>query len=48
MPDGTRKRRFSDDPAKRRWYAEHRSKRFRKRFSLVTREHDDHDSVDHS
>jgi len=32
MPDGKRKRRYSPDEAKRRWYALHRSRRFRRRF----------------
>jgi hypothetical protein len=32
MPDGNRKRRHSLDAAKRRWYAFHRSRRFRRRF----------------
>jgi hypothetical protein len=32
MPDGKRKRRHSQDRAKRRWYAFHRSCRFRRRF----------------
>jgi hypothetical protein len=32
MPDGSRKRRFSGNPARRRWYAEHRSRRFSRRF----------------
>ena len=34
MPDGKRKRRHSSNPCKRQWYAEHRSRRFRKRFGL--------------
>ena len=32
MPDGRRKRRFSANLARRRWYAEHRSRRFCRRF----------------
>jgi hypothetical protein len=32
MTDGKRKRRHSPDQAKRRWYATHRSRRFRRRF----------------
>jgi hypothetical protein len=32
MPDGRRKRRFSQNVARRRWYAEHRSRRFCRRF----------------
>ncbi len=32
MPDGKRKRRHSQDQAKRRWYALHRARRFRRRF----------------
>jgi hypothetical protein len=34
MPDGKRKRRHSANPSKRQWYAQHRSRRFRKRFGL--------------
>jgi hypothetical protein len=34
MPDGTRKRRFSSNVAKRRYYAEHRARRFRRRFGI--------------
>jgi hypothetical protein len=34
MPDGKRKRRRSSDPAKRRWYAQHRPMRFCRRFGL--------------
>jgi hypothetical protein len=34
MPDGKRKRRHSQDQAKRRWYALHRARRFRRRFWL--------------
>ena len=36
MPDGTRKRRFSLNPARRRWYATHRAARFFRRFGLTT------------
>ena len=32
MPDGSRKRRFASNPAKRNWYAQHRARRFAKRF----------------
>jgi hypothetical protein len=32
MPDGNRRRRHSANQAKRRWYAEHRARRFRRRF----------------
>jgi hypothetical protein len=32
MPDGSRKRRHSTNPARRRWYAQHRSTRFCRRF----------------
>jgi hypothetical protein len=35
MPDGTRKRRFSLNPARRRWYAKHRAVRFFRRFGLT-------------
>ena len=35
MPDGSRKRRFSSDAAKRRWYANFRSIRFNRRFGLA-------------
>jgi hypothetical protein len=34
MPDGKRKRRHSGNAAKRRWYALHRARRFRRRFWL--------------
>ena len=34
MPDGSRKRRFSTNLAKRKWYAQHRSRRFRRRFGV--------------
>lgn len=37
MPDGRRKRRFSTNPARRRWYAEHRSRRFCRRFGWLSR-----------
>ena len=32
MPDGKRRRRHSQDPAKRRWYALHRAIRFQRWF----------------
>ncbi|QDU31275.1 hypothetical protein ETAA8_64280 [Anatilimnocola aggregata] len=32
MPDGKRKRRHSVNAARRRWYAQHRSRRFSRRF----------------
>ncbi len=35
MLDGKRKRRHSEDHAKRRWYALHRARRFRRRFWLL-------------
>ena len=35
MPDGKRKRRFSINEAKRRWYAQWRSLRFFRRFGAV-------------
>ena len=35
MPDGKRKRRFSDSQIKRRWYAVWRSIRFTRRFGSV-------------
>jgi hypothetical protein len=35
MPDGRRKRRFSDNPFRRRWYAIYRSLRFCRRFGLA-------------
>lgn len=35
MPDGTRKRRFDANPARRNWYAEHRARRFARRFGLL-------------
>jgi hypothetical protein len=34
MPDGSRKRRHSPNAARSRWYAQHRSARFRRRFGL--------------
>jgi hypothetical protein len=37
MPDGSRKRRWSLDTAKRRWYAQHRSRRFARRFGFADR-----------
>ena len=36
MPDGSRKRRFSPDEAKRRWYAGWRHRRFMRRFGLLS------------
>lgn len=30
--DASRRRRFAADPAKQRWYAQHRSRRFARRF----------------
>lgn len=30
--DATRRRRYSDDPARRRWYATWRAKRFRRHY----------------
>jgi len=35
MSDGRRRRRHSEDQAKRRWYALHRARRFRRRFWLL-------------
>jgi hypothetical protein len=35
MADGRRRRRHSEDQAKRRWYAIHRARRFRRRFWLL-------------
>jgi hypothetical protein len=32
MPDGKRKRRHSVNQARRQWYAQHRSRRFCRRF----------------
>ena len=34
MPDGSRKRRFSSNQAKRQWYARYRALRFCRRFGL--------------
>ena len=34
MPDGSRRRRFSPNKARRQWYALHRSRRFNRRFGL--------------
>lgn len=31
-PDGSRKRRYSDNDARSRWYAEHRTRRFARRL----------------
>jgi len=36
--DGTRKRRHSEDPAKRAYYAKHRQIRFAARFGNVSKE----------
>jgi hypothetical protein len=36
MPDGKRRRRQSSNPARRRWYALHRARRFRRRFGLTS------------
>ena len=36
MPDGTRKRRFSRNQARRRWYAKNRAARFFRRFGLTS------------
>jgi hypothetical protein len=36
MPDGRRKRRFSPNQARRRWYAQYRSHRFCRRFGWLT------------
>jgi hypothetical protein len=33
MPDGTRRRRFSKNPARRSWYARSRALRFARRFA---------------
>ena len=38
MPDGSRKRRHSMDSARRRWYADHRSRRFSRRFGWDAQE----------
>lgn len=35
MPDGTRKRRFSANRARRQWYARHRAGRFLRRFRIA-------------
>jgi hypothetical protein len=35
MPDGSRKRRFSQNFARRQWYAHHRSRRFSRRFGWL-------------
>ncbi len=35
MIDGTRKRRDCENPTKNRWYAMHRSQRFRRRFGWM-------------
>ncbi len=35
MPDGTRKRRYSRNFAKRLWYAQHHAKRFARRFGRL-------------
>ena len=40
MADGRRKRRHSQDQAKRRWYARHRARRFRRWFWLMGSESD--------
>jgi len=34
MPDGSRKRRHSENQARRQWYAHHRSVRFSRRFGI--------------
>jgi hypothetical protein len=34
-PDGKRRRRHSANPNRRRWYAFHRSLRFRRRFGVI-------------
>ena len=34
LPDGKRRRRHSANPNRRRWYAYHRSLRFRRRFGF--------------
>jgi len=36
MPDGSRKRRHSGNPFRRRWYAIYRSLRFQRRFGLTS------------
>jgi hypothetical protein len=35
MPDGKRRRRYPANPAKRRWYAVQRARRFRACYGLV-------------
>ena len=35
MPDGSRKRRFSSNPARRAYYAKCRSRRFARRFGMA-------------
>lgn len=35
IPDGTRRRRFSVNSAKRHWYAQHRAIRFARRFGIA-------------
>lgn len=35
MPDGTRRRRFSSNPARRAYYARSRSRRFARRFRMT-------------
>ena len=44
MPDGSRKRRFAANKAKREWYAFDRARRFRNRFGLSQddRPHEEH------
>ena len=37
MPDGSRKRRFSANQARRQWYAHHRARRFCRRFGWIKR-----------
>ena len=37
MPDGTRKRRFSSNPNRRRWYSQHRARRFACRLGFGVR-----------
>ena len=34
MPDGSRRRRFSSNPARRAYYADSRAKRFARRFGF--------------
>ncbi|MEM7454853.1 MAG: hypothetical protein AAF456_10935, partial [Planctomycetota bacterium] len=38
MPDGKRRRRHSENPARRRWYAQHRARRFATRLWNVAQE----------